>query len=55
MGDEDLPHDVCRDATEMRVILPGHLNLVDELHVRFMYQRSSLERVIVSLTGELSD
>src|SRR5688572_2811867 len=52
--DEDPAHHLCRHTKEMRSILPIHLALVDQSHVRLVNQRCGLKGVIGAFVLQLA-
>jgi len=53
MIDEHLPHGVRRDAEEMSAVLPDDPILPNESHIRFVNQRSRLQRVLSTLAPQI--
>jgi hypothetical protein len=49
MVDEDLPHDACSDAEEVGAVLPAHVLIANQPHIRFVDQGGRLKRVIAPL------
>ena len=52
--DQDPAHDLCRDAEEVRPILPVHLALVDEPDVDLVNERRRLKGVVSPLAAKLA-
>ena len=46
------PHRLRSNAEEMRAVAPRHL-LINQLHIRFIHQRRSLQRMIVAFAAQI--
>src|SRR5262245_11237060 len=51
---QDPSHDLCGNTEEVRPVLPDDTLLIDQLHVRLMYESSGLKRVVRAFTTEIT-
>jgi hypothetical protein len=54
MVDQDSPHQLRRDAKELRAVLPADALLIDELEIGFVHETRGLQRVPWPLVKEVA-
>src|SRR5262245_62451497 len=53
MVNQDVSHQLCRQAEELRAALPVHILLLHQFHIGFINKRSWLECVVITFSAKI--